>query len=65
MKTLIDVLAALGNFVKVASEWAESASKAEVETFTQIYPQKEEAVKKAVEGKKALEELQRARISLE
>ena len=49
MKTLIDVLAALGNFVKVASEWAESASKAEVETFTQIYPQKEEAVKKAVE----------------
>ena len=46
MKTLIDVLAALGNFVKVASEWAESASKAEVETFTQIYPQKEEVVKK-------------------
>ena len=41
MKTLIDVLAALGNFVKVASEWAESASKAEVETFTQICPQKE------------------------
>ena len=28
------------------SEQAESASKAEVETFTQIYPQKEEAVKK-------------------
>ena len=49
MKTLIDVLAALSDFVKVASEWAESASKAEVETFTQIYPQKEEAVKKAVE----------------
>ena len=46
MKTLIDVLAALGNFVKVASEWAESASKAEVETFTQICPQKEETVKK-------------------
>lgn len=46
MKTLIDVLAALSDFVKVASEWAESASKAEVETFTQIYPQKEEAVKK-------------------
>ena len=46
MKTLIDVLAALGNFVKVASELAESASKAEVETFTQIYPQKEEVVKK-------------------
>ena len=44
MKTLIDVLAALGDFVKVASEWAESASKAEVETFTQIYPQKEETV---------------------
>ena len=41
MKTLIDVLAALGDFVKVASEWAESASKAEVETFTQICPQKE------------------------
>ena len=49
MKTLIDVLAALSDFVKIASEWAESASKAEVETFTQIYPQKEEAVKKAVE----------------
>ena len=49
MKTLIDVLAALSDFVKVASEWAESASKAEVETFTQIYPQKEETVKKAVE----------------
>ena len=46
MKTLIDVLAALSDFVKIASEWAESASKAEVETFTQIYPQKEEAVKK-------------------
>ena len=46
MKTLIDVLAALGDFVKVASEWAESASKAEVETFTQICPQKEETVKK-------------------
>ena len=44
MKTLIDVLAALSDFVKVASEWAESASKAEVETFTQIYPQKEETV---------------------
>ena len=46
MKTLIDVLAALSDFVKVASEWAESASKAEVETFTQICPQKEETVKK-------------------
>ncbi len=45
MKTLIDVLAALSDFVKIASEWAESASKAEVETFTQIYPQKEETVK--------------------
>ena len=54
MKTLIDVLAALGNFVKVASEWAESASKAEVETFTQIYPQKEDAVKKAVEKRMVL-----------
>ena len=40
MKTLIDVLAALSDFVKVASEWAESASKAEMETFTQICPQK-------------------------
>ena len=39
MKTLIDVLAALSDFVKIASEWAESASKAEVETFTQIYPE--------------------------
>ena len=27
MKTLIDVLTALSDFVKVASEWAESASK--------------------------------------
>ena len=34
MKTLMDVLAALSDFVKIASEWAESASKAEVETFT-------------------------------
>ena len=41
MKTLIDVLAALSDFVKIASEWAESASKAEVETFTQICPQKD------------------------
>lgn len=57
MKTLIDVLAALGNFVKVASEWAESASKAEVETFTQICPQKEETVKKAVEKAVTLEEV--------
>ena len=47
MKTLIDVLTALSDFVKVASEWAESASKAEVETFTQICPQKEETVKKS------------------
>ena len=57
MKTLIDVLTALSDFVKVASEWAESASKAEVETFTQIYPQKEEAVKKAVEKSVTLEEV--------
>ena len=56
-ETLIDVLAALSDFVKVASEWAESASKAEVETFTQIYPQKEEAVKKAVEKAITLEEV--------
>ena len=34
-----------------------SASKAEVETFTQIYPQKEEAVKKAVEKPVTLEEV--------
>ena len=54
MKTLIDVLAALSDFVKIASEWAESASKAEVETITQIYPQKEEAVKKAVEKRMVL-----------
>lgn len=45
MKTLIDVLTALSDFVKVASEWAESASKAEVETFTQIYPQKKKRSK--------------------
>ena len=57
MKTLIDVLTALSDFVKVASEWAESASKAEVETFTQIYPQKEEVVKKAVEKAITLEEV--------
>ena len=56
MKTLIDVLAALSDFVKVASEWAESASKAEMETFTQICPQKEETVKKAVEKAVTLEE---------
>ena len=57
MKTLIDALAALSDFVKVASEWAESASKAEVETFKQIYPQKGEAVKKAVEKAITLEEV--------
>ena len=57
MKTLIDVLAALSDFVKIASEWAESASKAEVETFTQICPQKEETVKKAVEKSVTLEEV--------
>ena len=57
MKTLIDVLAALSDFVKIASEGAESASNAEVETFTQIYPQKEEAVKKAVEKSVTLEEV--------
>lgn len=45
MKTLIDVLAALSDFVKVASEWAESASK------------KEETVKKAVEKAVTLEEV--------
>lgn len=57
MKTLIDVLTALSDFVKVASEWAESASKAEVETFTQICPQKEETIKKAVEKAVTLEEV--------
>ena len=36
MKTLIDVLTALGNFVKIASEWAESASKAEVDVYTDL-----------------------------
>ena len=46
MKTLIDVLAALSDFVKIASEWAESASKAEVirqilaEFSSQTYRQK-------------------------
>ena len=44
MKTLIDVLAALSDFVKVASEWAESASK-------------EEVGKKAVEKAITLEEV--------
>lgn len=38
MKTLLEVLSALGNFVAVATEWAESATQAEIETFTQIYP---------------------------
>ena len=56
MKTLLEVLSALGNFVAVATEWAESATKAELETFTQIYPpvdeqpeeSKPEALEKAV-----------------
>ena len=38
MKTLLEVLSALGNFVAVATEWAESATQAEIATFTQIYP---------------------------
>ena len=42
MKTLLEVLSALGNFVAVATEWAESATQAEIETFTQIYPPLEE-----------------------
>lgn len=50
MKTLIDVLAALSDFVKVASEWAESASKAEMETFTQICPQKKKRSKSSGKG---------------
>lgn len=58
MKTLLDVLSALGNFVTVATEWAESASKAELETFTQIYPpaeeQSEETKPGASEPKKAV-----------
>lgn len=45
MKTLLEVLSALGDFVTVATEWAESASKAELETFTQIYPPVEEQSK--------------------
>ena len=64
MKTLIDVLAALSDFVKVASEWAESASKAEMETFTQICPQKEETVKKAVEKAVTLEEVRSVLVNL-
>ena len=42
MKTLLEVLSALGKFVAVATEWAESATQAEIETFTQIYPPVEE-----------------------
>ena len=42
MKTLLEVLSALGTFVAVATEWAESATQAEIETFTQIYPPVEE-----------------------
>ena len=38
MKTLLEVLSALSDFVAVATEWAESATQAEIETFTQIYP---------------------------
>ena len=38
MKTLLEVLSALANFVAVATEWAESATQAEIATFTQIYP---------------------------
>lgn len=38
MKTLLEVLSALSDFVAVATEWAESATQAELETFTQIYP---------------------------
>ena len=42
MKTLLEVLSALGKFVAVATEWAESATQAEIATFTQIYPPVEE-----------------------
>ena len=35
MKTLLEVLSALGDFVTVATEWAESASKAELERSKQ------------------------------
>ena len=38
MKTLLEVLSALSDFVAVATEWAESATQAEIATFTQIYP---------------------------
>lgn len=42
MKTLLEVLSALSDFVAVATEWAESATQAELKTFTQIYPPVEE-----------------------
>ncbi|WP_365728717.1 hypothetical protein [Ruminococcus sp.] len=45
MKTLLEVLSALSDFVAVATEWAESATQAELETFTQIYPPMEEQPK--------------------
>ena len=47
MKTLLEVLSALGQFVAVATEWAESATQAEIETFTQIYPPPEEQPKES------------------
>ena len=50
MKTLIDVLAALSDFVKVASEWAESASKAEVETFTDLSTKRRSGQKSSGKG---------------
>ena len=53
----IDVVSGLRYFLKISSDLADSASKAEVETFTQICPQKEETVKKAVEKAITLEEV--------
>lgn len=46
--TLLDVLAALGKFVTVATAWAENATDAELATFTQL-PAPEEKTEKAPE----------------
>lgn len=58
MKTLLEVLSALSDFVAVATEWAESATQAELKTFTQIYPpveeQSEETKPEAPEPEKAV-----------
>lgn len=61
MKTLLEVLSALDKFVAVATEWAESATQAEIATFTQIYPpvdeQPEESKPEAPEKAVTLTEL--------